>query len=212
MPRDERALAEHLNARLPEPAGVDRHDRSDFDRGDPAADSWLRQAAVEVDRAGGGRCGPGRRRSMWTGQAEVVAQRGCRQSGGGLLSVGFVPGAGSTVGDLVKALERGADVGAGGRPGSESISRGGGGLRRVADVAPSMRSIRMALTTPQSSSRLAPGVEPWTFRPAPTCHNRPEKRPPLERSSWCCTSPRRGRARAAHRPESTNPGGAALRP
>jgi hypothetical protein len=42
-----------------------------------------------------------------------------------------------------------------------------------------MRSIRTAFTTPQSASRLAPGIEPWTFRAAPTCDDRAEKRPPL---------------------------------
>ena len=39
--------------------------------------------------------------------------------------------------------------------------------------------LRTAFTTPQSSSRLAPRIEPWTFPPAPTCHDRAERRLPL---------------------------------
>jgi hypothetical protein len=35
-----------VNAVRIERIDVDRHDRSAFDCGDPAADSWLRQAAV----------------------------------------------------------------------------------------------------------------------------------------------------------------------
>jgi hypothetical protein len=57
---------------------VDWHDRSDFDCGDAAVDSWLRQAAVV--RTG---------RRGWSSRSRLSVV------GGGLLSVGFVPGAGS---------------------------------------------------------------------------------------------------------------------
>ena len=86
-----------------------RHDRKVFGCGDPAV-----------------MAGCGRTRAWPSGGPVWSSGSQWRRSGRGLLSAGFVPGAGSTAGDVAEAAELGPDAGVGGpgplRPESSSMS------------------------------------------------------------------------------------------